>query len=238
VRDLNLGLLPDGGVTVNAVDVCDIDGRDPRQLDLARRETELEASRLVDYLRARVPGFGDARLGRFAPEVYVRETRHVDGLERLTTEDVWLGRIPADSIGLASYPIDIHPVAPTDEPAFAPIRHVYGIPFGALVPKGLANVVLAGAAISASHLASGSARTIPTTIEEGEAAGTACALAIRDRLAFAQLALEPQRVAKLRSELAESGVKLDAPVSSASSRGDRSTAAARLSVRHGRRAVI
>ncbi len=211
VRDLNLGLLPDGDVTVNAVDVCGIDGRDPRQVETARLETELEASHLVGFLRSRLPGFGDARVGRFAPEVYVRETRHVDGLERLTTEDVWRGRIPADSIGLASYPIDIHPVDPTDEPAFAPMRHVYGIPFGAMVPKGLANVVLAGPAISASHLASGSARIIPTTIEEGEAAGAACALALRDRLSFPQLALEPRRVATLRGELAESGVMLDSP---------------------------
>ncbi len=124
VRDLNLGRLPNGDVTLNAIDVCGIDGRDPRQLEHARRETEAEAFRLVTYLRARVPGLGEARVGRFADEVYVRETRHVEGLERLTTADVWLGRIPADSVGLASYPIDVHPVDATDEPAFAPVRHV------------------------------------------------------------------------------------------------------------------
>ncbi len=208
VRDLNLGRLPNGDVTVNAIDVCGIDGRDPRQLEAARRESEIEAKRLVGFLRARVPGFAEARVGRFADEVYVRETRHIEGLERLTAADVWLGRIPADSIGLASYPIDVHPVDPSDEPAFAPVRHVYGIPFGALVPKGLANVILAGPAISASHLASGSARTVPTTIEEGEAAGTACALALRDRLDFTQLALEPLRLVTLRRELARSGVML------------------------------
>ena len=37
-----------------------------------------------------------------------------------------------------------------DEPAYAPIRHVYGIPFGALVPAGRANVLLASPAISAA----------------------------------------------------------------------------------------
>jgi hypothetical protein len=59
-----------------------------------------------------LPGFTDARVASFAPAMYVRETRHVAGLERLTTGDVWSGDIPADSIGLASYPIDLHPCGP------------------------------------------------------------------------------------------------------------------------------
>jgi hypothetical protein len=191
VRDLNLGRLPDGSVSVNAIDVCGIDGRDPSQLELARRETEVEAGRLAGFLRARVAGFADVRVGAFAPAVYVRETRHIAGVERLTTADVWNGVVPADSIGLASYPIDLHPVDPTDEPAYAPIRHVYGIPFGALVPAGLTNVLLASPAISASHLASGSARVVPTTIEEGEADGNAFASLVAsgraDVLAFGRV---------------------------------------------------
>jgi ribulose 1,5-bisphosphate synthetase/thiazole synthase len=177
VRDLNLGLLRDGGVTINAIDVCGIDGLDPKALELAREQTEVEAPRSIAFLRRRLPGFEEARVGTYASDVYVRETRHIAGIERLTTQDVWESRIPADSIGLASYPIDLHPIDPTDEPAYAPERHVYGIPFGALVPRGITNLLLARPAISASHLASGSARIVPTTIEEGEADAIAAALA-------------------------------------------------------------
>jgi hypothetical protein len=188
VRDLNFGLLPNGALSVNAIDVCGIDGLDPAQLAEAKRQTAIEAPRMVDYLRARLPGFASAHVGICAPDVYVRETRHVEGLERLTAGDVWDGRIPADSIGLASYPLDLHPVDPTDEPAYAPQRHVYGIPFGALVPKGFTNLLLASPAISASHEASGSARVIPTTIEEGEADAVASVDAARHRLDFIELA--------------------------------------------------
>lgn len=198
VRDLNLGLMPGGSVSVNAVDVCGIDGLDRRELQSAKRETEHEAPRLLNFLRARVPGFAEARVGDFAPTVYVRETRHFAGLERLTTQDVWGGRIPSDSIGLASYPLDLHPVDPTDEPAFATQRHVYGIPFGALVPSGFTNILLASPAICASHAASGSARTIPTTIEEGEADAIASVLARRTGLTFFELAEQPRRLAVLR----------------------------------------
>jgi hypothetical protein len=198
VRDLNLGLVPDGSVTVNAVDVCGIDGLDAHQLADAKRQTEIEAPRLLAYLRDRLNGFADARVGIFAPSVYVRETRHIVGIERLTADDVWLGRIPADSIGLSSYPLDLHPVDPTDEQAYAPERHVYGVPFGALVPKGFTNLLLASPAISASHVASGSARVIPTTIEEGEADGYASAVALRHDETFVDLAERPSAIAIAR----------------------------------------
>jgi hypothetical protein len=211
VRDLNLGLMPDGDVTANAIDVVGIDGLHPADLDDARRITELEAAHLVDYLRERVPGFERARVGRFANDVYVRETRHIAGLERLDTSDVWLGKVPSDSIGLSSYPIDLHPVDATDHQAFAPIRHVYGIPFGAMVPRGIDNLVLASPAISASHLASGSARVIPTTIEEGEAAGVACADADRAGIDVVQLAENASRVALLRHDLTKDGAVVGSP---------------------------
>ncbi len=198
VRDLNLGLMPGGSVSVNAIDVCGIEGLDRRELQIAKRETEREVPRLLNFLRARVPGFAEAHVGDFAPTVYVRETRHFAGLERLTTQDVWSGHIPSDSVGLASYPLDLHPVDPTDEPAFATQRHVYGIPFGALVPSGFTNILLASPAICASHAASGSARTIPTTIEEGEADALASILARRTGLTFIELAGRPGRLAELR----------------------------------------
>ncbi len=210
-RDLNLGRMPDGSVVVNAVDVFGIDGLDRLQLERARRLTQAEAAPLARYLRVRVPGFERARVDRFAAAVYVRETRHVAGMERVTSEDVWLGRVPSDSIGLSSYPIDLHPVDAADRPAFAPVRHVYGIPFGALVPKGLTNVALAGPAISATHLAAGSLRVVPSTIEEGQAAGVASAFALENCIDFQQLAVSPERVAELRHELSTDGVLVGVP---------------------------
>ena len=213
VRDLNLGRMLDGSVTVNAIDVVGIDGLNPAQVEDAKQQTMHEAPHLVAYLRSRVPGFAQARVGRFAPQVYVRETRHLAGYERLTAFDIWLGRIPADSIGLASYPLDTHPVTANDHPAFAATRHIYGIPLGALLPKGFANLILASPAISATYLAAGSARTIPTTIEEGEAAGAAAALVDRDHLDFEELITSPERVAALREDLVQNGALVGEPTS-------------------------
>jgi hypothetical protein len=208
VRDLNFGREPDGAVTVNAIDVLGIDGRSPADLHRARSISERETPHLIDYLRERLPGFATAELGRYASSVYVRETRHFAGVERLTADDVWNGRIPDDTIGLSSYPLDLHPVTATDRLAYAPARHVYGVPFGTLVPRALANVILASPAISATHLAAGSARVIPTTIEEGEAAGIAAALAEREHTTAGAIARDAELIADVREALRKNGVLL------------------------------
>jgi uncharacterized protein with NAD-binding domain and iron-sulfur cluster len=206
VRDLNFGHEDSGSVTVNAIDVLGIDGAQPSERDRARAIAQAETPHLIAFLRANVPGFADATLGRYADALYVRETRHFIGIERLTSVDVWDGKIPADAIGLSSYPLDLHPVTANDRPAFAPVRHVYGVPFGTLIPRGFSNLILAGPAISASHIASGSARVIPTTIEEGEAAGAAASQALAHHLSFEQMASSLPEIAQLRDDLRDHGV--------------------------------
>jgi hypothetical protein len=213
VRDLNLGHETDGEVTVNAIDVLGIDGRSPSDLARARAISEVETPHLVAFLRARLPGFEDATLGRYASAVYVRETRHFAGVDRLTATEVWSGAIPDDTIGLSSYPLDLHPVTADDKLAYAATRHVYGIPFGTLVPRDLANVILASPAISATHIAAGSARVVPTTIEEGEAAGIAAAYAAHAGVTFTAMAHDARAIAAVRERLVRSGTILgyDAP---------------------------
>jgi hypothetical protein len=205
VQDLNFGHEDGGAVTVNAINVLGIDGLNPAEVARARAAAERETSHLVAFLRDVLPGFRDARFGRFADAMYVRETRHFAGIERLTANDVWDGKIPSDTIGLSSYPIDLHPVTAGERPAFAPIRHVYGVPLGTMIPRGFANLILASPAISASHLASGSARVIPTTIEEGEAAGAATAQAHEHRLRFDEIATSAPQIAALRDDLRDHG---------------------------------
>jgi ribulose 1,5-bisphosphate synthetase/thiazole synthase len=209
VRDLNFGHETDGSVSVNAIDVLGIDGRSASDLLRARVLSESEALHLLAYLREHLPGFENARIGRFADAVYVRETRHVLGEEWLTAEDVWGGVMPPDRIGLSSYPLDLHPVTATDHLAYAPVRHVYGVPLGALVPRGFTNLLLASPSISASHEAAGSVRVIPTTIEEGEADGIAAAIAHERRLSFAELDASAPAIAALQSDLRSNGAILD-----------------------------
>jgi hypothetical protein len=80
-----------------------------------------------------------------------------------------------------------------------------------LLPLGFTNLGLASRSISATHVAAGSARIIPTTIEEGEALGAACALAQRRGVSLVGLERTPDLLAALRDDLRERGVVLTPP---------------------------
>jgi hypothetical protein len=181
VPDANFQLNFDGTVTVNAVDVFGVDGTREASIADARRIAEAESLHFTAFLRTHLDGFARARIARFAPDLYVRETRHVRGLMLIDGNYIWNGERPYDTVALAAYPLDVHPVRPGawGGDGWAEIPHVYGIPLRALVVYGFRNLVMAGPSISATHTASGSLRVLPTTIAEGEAAGQACAQLVR-----------------------------------------------------------
>jgi FAD dependent oxidoreductase len=217
VRDLNLVRHPDGSVTVNSINVFDVDGRSPQSVADGVAIAKAEAPALVAFLRPRIDGFEQARAGGFADALYVRETRHVRGVVTLGESDVWNRRVPFDTIGLASYPLDTHPVEPSDKQTYAPERRVYGVPLGALLPRGFVNLGLASPSISATHVAAGSARIIPMTVEEGEALGTACALARARGRTLLDVDRDPALVRALRADLQAHGVLLVPPAPALSS---------------------
>jgi len=82
---------------------------------------------------------------------------------------------------MGSWPIDIHPadgrvgVHPHKENPPEP----YPIPSRALIVRNLANVLVAGRCLSATHEAHGSTRVSGTAMATGEAAGTHAAMAVR-----------------------------------------------------------
>jgi hypothetical protein len=131
---------------------------------------------------------------RAADYLYIRETRHIGGLYTMTASDIVNDRVFWDAVGVASYPIDIHPYKPGEHNPFAPQRYLYTIPFRALVPRRTANLVMASRSISATYAAAASLRVVPTTMEEGEAAGIAAALSIREGVSIPQFAARPALV--------------------------------------------
>jgi hypothetical protein len=208
IYDLNIGVQSDHSVLINGLLVFGVDGTDPVSVADGMRRARLELPPLVEYLREMAPGFDHTFLMRSADYLYVRETRHIRGLYTLTAQDIVASRVFWDAVGVASYPIDLHPYRPGEFNPFAARRYVYTIPLRCLVPYGLGNLLVASRSISATYEAAGSARIVPTTMEEGQAAGLAAVISIDNRTSFRQMALAPELVHSLQATLHAQGAYL------------------------------
>jgi hypothetical protein len=208
--DLNIGRQDNGTVLINGLQIFGVDGTNPPSVADGMRRAKAELPLLIRFLRHRAPGFVHARLMRTARYLYIRETRHMRGLYTMTAEDIVAGRLFWDAIGVASYPIDIHPYTPGQFNPFAPRRYVYTIPFRSLVPYGTANLLMASRSISAKYAAAASLRIIPTTMEEGQAAGIAAVLSIQQRVSMPQFAARPVLIHRLQAALHDQGAYLPA----------------------------
>lgn len=208
IYDLNIGLQDDRTVLINGLLIFNVDGTDPASTADGLRRGRAELVPLVSYLRATAPGFENAFLIKAADYLYIRETRHIHGLYTLTAQDIVDGRVFWDAVGVASYPIDIHPYHPGELNPYAPHRYIYTIPFRSLVPVGVGNLIMASRSISASYEAAASARVVPTTMEEGQAAGAAAVLSIETRVSLLQFVDHPELVHDLQGALHATGAYL------------------------------
>ena len=208
IYDLNLGLQDDGSVLVNGLLLFGVDGTDPASVARAMRHGRDELTPLIEYLREMAPGFDHAYLIRPADYLYIRETRHMRGLYTLGLPDLVAGRVFWDAVGVASYPIDLHPYRPGEFSPFAARRYLYTIPLRALVPYGVSNLLVASRSISATYTAAASARVVPTTMEEGQAAGAAAVISILNKVSVGQMTALPDLVHALQAALHDQGAYL------------------------------
>ena len=119
----------------------------------------------VEKLRQK-PGNEQVFLAETAPQLGVRLSRLLDGVKKLTVEDIRSGAKFKDVIGYSG--------AYANAPEFQ-------IPYGSLVPAKVENVLAAGRCISADFEVADITRLIPVCWVTGQAAGLAAALCIQDK---------------------------------------------------------
>ena len=157
--------------------------------DLTRVEIESRRRMVahLDYFRRHAPGFENAWLMLSAPQIGVRHTRRLVGRHKLTIED-WNKPGPCfeDEIG----------VSPSPSQKFANVS----VPYGALVPRDLDNVLAAGRHIACDPQTQAFMREIPQCWMTGQAAGAAAAHA-----ATTAASVPEADVAALQRELCRPG---------------------------------
>ena len=209
---INFGRQQGGDVILNTINIIGVNGLDGASKRSAHAAAAAELETFVPYLRGAMPGLEHIELSQIAPELYIRETRHLQGLYRLTVQDIRAQTHFPDRIALVSYPVDLHPYRRGDLNPYGPRRYFYTIPLRALIPTNIEGVLVASRSLSAQYEAAGSARVIPITMAMGEAAGAAAHLCASERITPAQLANSPQLIARLQRSLVERGAVIGGAV--------------------------
>ncbi len=185
--------------------VFNTDASDAEQLTRAEIEGRRQVRAIMDVIRAYGPSDKRIALADLAAALGVRESRRFRMRYRLTGDDVLFGRPFDDAIANGSYRVDIHHA---DGPGVT-FRYLdgtesvirergrsgekgrwrdplpedptfYQIPLRCLLQDRVANLALAGRMLDADPTAYSAARVMVNLNQTGEAAGVACALAIRN----------------------------------------------------------
>lgn len=209
-RGLNLGLESDGTVLVNALLIYGADPRDPTSLAAARARAAAEVPALVRYLAAGIPGFEHAHGGGVAPELYVRESRHLQALCMLHAGDVLDNRVTDLAVAAGGYPLDVQSMTPHDSGYVFGTPDVYGARLCMAVAPSPAPLWVVGKTAGFDPIAFASARVVPFGMALAEAVGVAAAQAARLGLDPAAFASSRTQVEAVRSVLVARGAYLPA----------------------------
>ena len=193
----------------------DVDGTDAASLSRAIREGRSLAHELCEYLRREIPGCEQAFISSAASLVGVRETRRIVGEYRLDMQHFRARRKSPDDIASYRNETDVHVTGKNkkdikkrqsaDIDVWLKEGEHYGIPYRALIPKGISNLLVAGRGISCDRIMHGSVRPMPACFATGEAAGLAASMAARGNGIVRDV-----DVVRLRKRLAEQGAFIDA----------------------------
>lgn len=190
---------------VNATQVNGLDPLDPGAVAKAEIELRAQIDVIVDFLRRYVPGYENCRVCDSSDTVGVRESRRICGVDSVCDADVEQGRMHPDAIvHNAWFLIDIHnPAGGGQAEGHSHMAQPYDIPYGAILPRDVDGMLLAGRCISGTHRAHASYRVMAICMAMGEAAGIAAALA-------AERGVDPKVIpaSDIRAELAARGVEL------------------------------
>ncbi len=151
--------------------------------DLSRAEMQgrADAWTMFQAWKREVPGFEQSYFIEAYPWIGVRESRRIVGQYVLKEDDLMKGKRFDDAIATGCWYLDLHPNRTTSGGAneIEPSKvqpAPYDIPYRALLPQKVENLLVAGRCHSATRGAHASTRVTVTAMAMGEAAGTAAAL--------------------------------------------------------------
>ncbi len=156
---------------------------DPFDITKAELEAREQVFEVYEFLKEHADGLENSYISITGSEIGVRESRMIEGEYTVTGDDFRQCVKFDDAIACGNYDIDIHNPegSGTYIYRFADGEY-YTIPYRALIPKGVSNMLVAGRCISSDHTAQAAYRIMPIVCCIGEAAGIAAAMASKNAI--------------------------------------------------------
>ncbi|MDG1068859.1 MAG: FAD-dependent oxidoreductase [Sulfitobacter sp.] len=169
---------------MNLIHLAGCDGTDPDSMTWFEIEGRRQAMHAIDALRHYTPGCEAVRLRNFGMSISIRDTCKIDAAYNITENDVRHEARFDDSVGIYSEFIDGYGVLiiPTTG------RYMH-IPYRAMLPKQVKNLIVAGRAIGGDRIAHAATRNMACCAVAGQGAGVAAAVSIKDRCGFDEVSM-------------------------------------------------
>lgn len=149
-------------------DATDVESLSDAMIELRRQSIEL-----IDTLSKHTSEFSNVKAGPFSALPGVRESRRIITDTIVKKDDVLNGARFKDGLFMVAQNIDIHKTTATEPSIVVTKVKPYQLPYGALLPKGLENIMVIGRCIGGDHEALASYRIIADCFAMGEAAAIA-----------------------------------------------------------------
>lgn len=188
---------PEGDVTqLNVIFIRGIDCTNIEDLTRAEIEGRKAVMNAIKALRHYVPGFENARLRNFGMTMGTRESRQIDGLYKLTGHDVKNQARFEDSIGIFPEFIDGNGILwlPTT-------GRYFHLPYSALTPKKIENLLVAGRSISGEIDAHSAFRNMSCCVVTGQGAGVAAAVSVKDNVPTSKVDIKKVQQALIKQNV-------------------------------------
>jgi len=183
---------------MNLIHLAGCDGTDPDSMTRFEIEGRRQAMHAIDALRAYTPGCDGARLRNFGMSIGIRDTRKIDAVYNMTEEDVRHEARFEDSIGI--YPEFIDGYGVLIVPTTGRYMH---IPYRAMLPKGVKNLLVAGRAIGGDKISHAATRNMACCAVSGQGAGVAAAVSIQEGCPLAEVP-----IVAVQQRLEQQGVRI------------------------------
>lgn len=181
---------------INAANLRNVDVTDSAEYSAAEIKLRHQVMKLAAMLKKYIPGFEQAYVSWTPATIGVRLTRVITCEHDMTLDEIVNGQRFPDEVYLYGF----HDCAPR-----ITIRDggCYGVPYRALLPVRLQGLLVAGRCITSTWEAHMSTRNTVSCMAQGQAAGTAAALSVKESCLPRELSTD-----ELRMTLKAQGVYL------------------------------